>query len=313
VTALPPEAFVVYRDGLGNIVALNLSTNESWAYSIDLESEVILAADCSTDGSQIAYLRQSFDETDRGLIVAGADGTTEYSLPPGTQSITWSPDRTRIAFSEFRPQTGYAISTLDLATNEIVEQLRGLGVAASLRWSPDGTRLAFYAPTELVEQIWLYEVDSFAERPTVVTGGGGAFDPDWTADGQRLILSAVAEDQTFQIFELDPATGETTQITHSEDIFKRLPRLSPDGETIAYTGSIIVPQVSREASLHAFGIFLMGRDGSNERSLTVDPRLNPGEGIDPFLDAVLLGWCRPGPWLDEKWTPQEAQPTIPTQ
>jgi hypothetical protein len=53
--------------------------------------------------------------------------------------------------------------------------------------------------------------------------------------------------------------------------------------------------------MHSFGIFLINPDGTGERALTADPRLNPGALVDPYLDAFLLGWCKPGPWLDELW------------
>lgn len=289
---------------------------ESWSYGVNVTQEVIITAECTSDGSQIAFLRQDFDETNRQLRIDGEGGLREIELPPATQGIAWSPDNGRIAFVEFIPQEGYTFSTLDLETEATTEQLRGLGVAAAPRWSPDGARIAFHAPGPgaTAQQLWMFEVDSGAERPTQLTDGPGAYDPEWTPDGGRLVLSAVAEDQSFQIYELDPDTGETNQLTNSTDIFKRLPRFSPDGTTIAYTGSIIVPEVSRNwRSLHSFGIFLMGDDGSNERSLTVDPRDNPVAGQDVFLDALLVGWCPAGPWLNDEWTPQEALPTLPTQ
>jgi len=49
-------------------------------------------------------------------------------------------------------------------------------------------------------------------------------------------------------------------------------------------------------------VFLLDPDGSNERPLTIDPRLNPGAGVDPYLDAMLMGWRRRGPWLDSGWS-----------
>lgn len=235
-------------------------------------------------------------------------------LPAGTQGITWSPDETRIAYLVFVPTEGYVLSTIDVATGESTEQLRGLGVAGTPRWSPDGSRIAFQAPTATTTQIWTYDVDSFAERLTQITNGSGAYDPEWTPDGRHLLASVINEDETFQIYEIDPDTGDATPITNSPDIYKRLPRYSPDGATIAYTGSIIAPSVSRLAlSLHSFGVFLMNSDGSNERALTADPRLNPGAGVDPFLDAILIGWCRPGDWLDSSWTLREEEPTAVTQ
>lgn len=298
----PPAGLLLYRDGAGDLVALELQTGDSFRRPIDVANEAFLTAACTRDGSQIAYLRQDFSEIDREVIVAGVGGSREFALPPGAQGVAWSPDGSRIAFTEFNPQTGYAISILDVATGQQSEQASGDGVAGSPRWSPDGTRIAFHAPSGLLSQIWLYEVGSGADQATRITDGAGAFDPDWSLDGERLVISGVAEDQSFQIFELVADTGETTQLTDS-DVFKRLPRYSPGGDAIAFTGSVIVPVVSRTATkLHQFGVFLIDPDGSGERAITADPQLNPSAGIDPFLDALLIGWCPRGEWLDESWS-----------
>lgn len=304
------DAFIIYRDGLGNIVALDTSTGDAYTYSVDPTAEVIISAECTADGSHIAFLRQDFSNTDRELLIVDAAGEQRFALPPGTQSIAWSPDASRIAYLVYAPTIGYTLATIDIATGEETEQIKGIGVAGGLGWSPDGTRLAYQAPFGTTSEIWLYTVDSFVERPDRLTTGPGAFDPEWASDGQHLLASSIADDGSFQIVQIDANTGETTAITDSADIYKRLPRYSPDGGTIAYTGSIIVPTVSRFAlAVHSFGVFLMDSDGSNQRALTSDPRLNPGQGVDPFLDAILIGWCRSGDWLDASWTPLEASPT----
>ncbi len=103
---------------------------------------------------------------------------------------------------------------------------------------------------------------------------------------------------------MDPDTGDMRQLTQSK-LFKRYGRYSPDGAEIAFTGGTVAPAVSRLASAaHSFGVFLMNSDGSGERALTVDPRLSPGAGVDPFLDANLLDWCHAGKWLDASWKPE---------
>lgn len=291
-----------------------MESGDSYQYSVDVTTEVILGAECTADGSRIALLRQDFDQTERELLVRGAGGEQRFALPAGTQALTWSPDASRLAYILYTPTEGYTLSTIELSSGDSTLQIKGIGVAGGVKWSPDGTRIAFQAPAGTISELWLYDVDSFAEDPTQLTQGSGAFDPEWSPDGTFLIASALSEDETFQIYTIDPMTGETAPITSSQDIYKRLPRYSPDGQTIAYTGSIVVPTVSRVArSLHSFGVFLMNADGTNERALTADPRLNPGAGVDPFLDAILIGWCRPGDWLDETWELREETPTAVVQ
>ncbi|MEK7248668.1 MAG: hypothetical protein AAB092_09385, partial [Chloroflexota bacterium] len=102
-------------------------------------------------------------------------------------------------------------------------------------------------------------------------------------------------------------SGDVTQLTQDESIYRREPQFSPDGDLIAFTGSIIAPGVSAVAvMLHQFGIFTVKPDGTNEAPVTADPRTNPGAVVDPYLNAYLLGWCAPGPWLDDLWVLEEA-------
>jgi Tol biopolymer transport system component len=105
---------------------------------------------------------------------------------------------------------------------------------------------------------------------------------------------------------MDATTGETEQLTTDQTIYRRGPQFSPNGRIIAFTGSIIAPQVSAvAAALHQFGIFTVNPDGTDENPVTVDPRTNPG-AVDNNLNAYLLGWCARGPWLDDLWKLEEA-------
>jgi Tol biopolymer transport system component len=131
------------------------------------------------------------------------------------------------------------------------------------------------------------------------------YDPDWAPDGDNILVAGGSDDG-FQLYKIAVDTGVHTAVTDS-DIFKRGAQYSPDGGTIAYTGSIAVPGVSLDwAALHQFGIFLTDGDGFNERPFTADPRLNPGAQVDPYLDAYFVGWCNRGPWLDDLWAPGAA-------
>lgn len=303
------DKFVIYRDTLGDILALDVQTAEKYRKPTDPANEAFLTAECSRDGKRIAYLHQDFREVTRQVIIGGEDPPEQpVSVPAQTQGISWSPDGSRLVYADYTVDVGYRVATIDLATGEEEEVVRGVNFAGSPRWSPDGHYIAFHAQVGLQTQVMLYELGAGEERPTQLTDGLlGTFDPEWLDDSRTLIVSSANEgEQVLQLFTLDIETKEMAAITES-NIYKRFPRLSPDGEMIGYTGSIVVPTVSAGVStsaLHSFGIFLLNRDGTNERALTADPRLNPGPQ-DPYLDAFLLGWCTRGPWLDDTWTKEE--------
>jgi dipeptidyl aminopeptidase/acylaminoacyl peptidase len=303
---------VIYRDTLGDIHALDLATGEAFRKPTDPANEALLTAECTDDGARIAFLRQDFRSVTREIVIEGEGAPAEpVQVPAQAQGITWSPDGTKIAYIDFAIGEGYRLATIDTVTGEEMELVRGANFGGSPRWSPDGRFIAYHAQVGLQTQLMMYEIGSGADGPTQLTNGDlGAFDPEWTADSKHLYFAtAMDAADVLQIFELDIDSGDTSQITDS-DVYKRFPRLSPEGSLIGFTGSIIVPQVSAgldAAALHSFGIFLVDADGSDERALTADPRLNPGPQ-DPYLDAFLLTWCGRGPWLEDGWT--EVEPPV---
>jgi Tol biopolymer transport system component len=305
-TAVPPDAFILYRDSSASIIARNLATGALFEHPADLDTGATIATACSPDGSRIALLKQLFDDVNRQLLVAGRDAPPEpFALPPAVQGIEWSPDGSRIAYTEFDGiGNEYAVSVLDVATGQSTALTSGEGVPGTPSWSPDGSTVAYSAQDVLATVSSVYLLDAAEGGPPIRVEANEDllyYDPEWSPDGSTLLVAGQSDTET-QLYELDPASGDAEKFT-SSDVYKRRPRYAPDGDLIAYTGSVVPKTVSRAmVSLHQFGIFLLDADGGNERALTADPRLSPGAGIDPNLDAFLMDWCRTGPWLDDSWT-----------
>lgn len=305
-TAVPPDAFILYRDSSASIIARNLATRSLFESPADLDTGATVAVACSPDGSRIALLRQPFDIVDRQLLVAGRDAPAEpITLPSAVQGIEWSPDGSRIAYTEFNGITSeYGVSVLDVATGQSAALTSGEGVPGTPSWSPDGSAVAYSVQDVLgtVSSVYLLDAAEGGPPARVETNEDLLYyDPEWSPDGSTLLVAGQSDTET-QLYKIDPAGGATEKFT-SSDVYKRRPRYAPDGALIAYTGSVIPKTASRAIMvLHQFGIFLLDANGGNERALTADPRLSPGAGIDPNLDAFLMDWCLPGPWLDDSWT-----------
>jgi Tol biopolymer transport system component len=226
-------------------------------------------------------------------------------VEPTTQGFGWSADGTQLALADYDGQSQiHELTLMDPLTGAQEPLSSGDGFAGSVTWSPDGARIAYSLQTIEDGVSRILAVSAAGGDPEEVSPGGDLqwYDPDWYPDGANILVAGVDE-SGFQLYTIDPATGDHTAIT-SSDIFKRGAQYSPDGGTIAFTGSLNVPGVSLDwRALHQFGIFLANADGSNERSVTADPRLNPGAAVDPYLDAYFVGWCARGPWLDDLWQP----------
>lgn len=308
---LPPiDASILYRDDEGNIVARDLKTGDLYKQTVDFNEEVIVQADCTPDGTQIGYLIQNFSETFRRLQIRGENAPSDYiQVPASVQGFTWSPDAKQIAIAEWDQTAKKAtVSLIDVAIGQISEIATAGKLVAGLAWSPDGNSLAYYKQDLSTGTATVEVLDISGGDPREPIGNDDLqwLDPVWTPDGESLIVTGLSPTAA-QLYRVDIDSGDMTQLTRDETIYRRGPQFSPDGSLIAFTGSIIVPGVSAVAvMLHQFGIFTVKPDGTDESPVTIDPRANPGAAVDPYLNAYLLGWCAPGPWLDGLWVLEEA-------
>jgi len=309
-TIPPIEAWILYRDNQGNLAARDLQSGDLYKQTVDFNEQVIIQAKCNQVGDQIGYLIQNFSETFRRIAINGDNAPADFiQVSASVQGFAWSPDGSQIAIGEWDQTTKVAtISVVDVATGEISELATADRLVAGLDWSPDGSTLAYYLQnladgTAVIE---LRDVSNGEARQPIENMDFQWIDPAWTPDGESLVLAGLSPTAS-QLHIADASTGEITQLTQDPTIYRRGPQFAPDGSLIAFTGSIIAPQVSAVASsLHQFGIFMLNADGTGEFPITVDPRTNPGAGIDTYLDAFLLGWCSDGAWLDDLWALEKA-------
>ncbi len=302
------SAYIMFHDDTGALVARDFATGQSQRQTFDATVEIIVQMRCSQDGSRIAYLKQVFaDATHRQIIIRGSNAPAQpLTVPAQVQWIAWSPDGNKLATVVWDGKAKQAtVATLDVNTGQSTTIMQTGQYVGDIAWSPIGDRLAFYLEDTSSTSSEIYLMDATGANQVQLTHGNSDvtwLDPAWSPDGTS-ILAAGEQSNSVQIYRIDPSTGTATQITQSNDIYKRNPYYSPDGSIVAYTGSVVLPGVAvSAAALHQFAIFTMSPDGSNEGALTADPRgTTPGPN-DPFLNAYMLGWCAPGPWLDNLWT-----------
>ncbi|MGH7522139.1 MAG: Ig-like domain-containing protein [Gemmatimonadales bacterium] len=140
------------------------------------------------------------------------------------------------------------------------------GSASDPAFSPDGSRIAFVSQRDGVGNAEIYVMNADGTGTTRVTtdpltDGRPAFMPD----GQSLVFhsSRTAGKQQIWVVNVD-GTG-LTQLTR--DSVNSSPSVSPDGQTIAY-----VSTRNKDGD-----IWLMGKDGSNQRQFTRSPQQRESE------------------------------------
>jgi dipeptidyl aminopeptidase/acylaminoacyl peptidase len=232
----------------------------------------------SPDGSAIVFSVATTDvEANRStsrLMRMPASGGAPVALdavPPGANTVRWSPDSRRIAFFASREGRDalwvYDVSSEALTRISDYDRTnRFLSKAGNwLAWSPDGSRLAFagtlepatrtadpYVTSRLQyktrtglsddRRTHLYVVPLAGGTPKPLTRGD--FDEhsiDWGGDGSEIVFLSNRQpdpdaSHNYDIYAVSVATGRVRQITDTPGV-ETDPRVSPDGRWIAYTAT----------------------------------------------------------------------------
>ena len=214
--------------------------------------------------------------TDGQIVYVGEDGRSDTvtTLPGRKQVQSWSPDGTRLAFSN-DGGAGSQLFTIRLDGTGLAALASGAGINYYARWSPDGSQIAFTHLDIDQGRSWIVLVNGDGSNPRVLMDSTHYdFEPVWSADGTRLYFScsrfaALTELCTASldgtglqpirfaaITALDPPCTSTC--------FRSTPQkweLSPDGRSIAFETLFTSSDKSQTAWVAAL-------DGSSATKLT---------------------------------------------
>jgi Tol biopolymer transport system component len=158
----------------------------------------------------------SFDRTQTPAVPGGAETGPTPTPPAGTGLETY---------------------LIDLDTGEMTPLPKSIVSAGEYSVSPDGTMVAYPAGG----QVFIASLDGTdVQQVTHYRRGAGML--DWSPDGEAIAFSSISgEGDVADIFVLDLATGETSQVTNTKPTTDCcglpgavFPQFSPDGATIVY-------------------------------------------------------------------------------
>jgi len=296
VASADSRGLIVYADTLNSaLFAEDLSHSQKWRFPFDPVTGYISALDCSQSGQNFGFVKVSSTGGGFSLAVSMNGEQKELPLPAGISGVAWSPDGTRIAATDYAIGSNtYRVTLIDPAGGQTEELVSGPGTVGAPRWSPDGTQIVFdaLAPDGSSSQLFVYTLGHEAPVP-LNTAAMNVYSPDWSPSDGTVAFAALTEAGFRQVYKVAADGSGEAQVTTSQTD-KGFPRWAPDGSLMAYVGTVIVPQVSREPlARHNLGIFTANADGSGEAAFT-----------DLALDARLMAWCRPGAWLNQGWEKQ---------
>jgi len=156
----------------------------------------------------------------------------------------------------------YAIERSNLA--QLTKLTPDTTSASDPAFSPDGSRIAFVSQRDGNAEIYIMNADGTGStRVTNDPQPDGR--PSFTPDGQALVFHSARTAGKQQIWAVNVDGSGVTQLTR--DSINSSPTISPDGQTIAY-----VSTRNKDTD-----IWLMARDGSNQRQFTRSPQQRESE------------------------------------
>jgi Tol biopolymer transport system component len=262
-------------------------------------------------------------------IAAGVVGIAVFVAAVWIVTSGLSFDRTKTpAAPGGIPETDYLI---DLNTGEMTplpKSIAGNGLSGEYREgyavSSDGTMVAYsYHYGGTPPQVFIANLDG-TDVQQVTHDRGGALWADWSPDGTAIAYQLPGLQQTgpnenaSNIFVLDLATGETSQVTNGTRHVAYVPQFSPDGASVIYNlanergvGVRIVPVTGGKSDL------LVG-SGKNDVEASLGTLSPDGSTLAVACSGRLEGICIAdadgtnlrivvsGPFLfegDPKWSP----------
>ena len=232
----------------------------------------------SPSGDRIAYVAATEGDGAEVYVRWMDTGQTARltQLDASPSGLAWSPDGEHLAFSMFVE-----------APAEPFAKMPSPPDGADWAESPDVVTQTYYRAdgggyTEKGHS-QLFVLDADGGTPRQLTDDpydhGGA--PVWTPDGETLLISANRHDDhrldplNSEVYAVDVESGDVTALTDRQGPDGSV-AISPDGETIAYTGFD-----DREQGYQVTKLYAMNRDGSNRRLLT--------EGFDRDVQNPTFG------------------------
>ncbi len=213
------------------------------------------------------------------VCVINADGTgfrrltTDDSRQHYYPSL--SPDGNSVVYAAFREENIYELYEMDLATGNVKQLTRKLGVLNAPEISPDGQFITFMRWTSNPDKYQIMVMERNGENPNNIPKITG-WDPTWSPNGKSILFASDMKG-SIQLYVVKENGSGLHQVGSLPAIRGRSD-WSPDGGSIVtYSGE----PWERE-------VYLMNADGSNVRQLTPSGGNSQGPSFSPDGDWVAF-------------------------
>ena len=294
---ISPDGNHVVYERRGMDVMADRRTSHLWIMDTDgTEHEKLTTREAnessprwSPDGRKIAFTSSSAEHgTEIYLHWVDSGKTARLTqLEHAPSGLSWAPDGEHLAFSAHVSQPEPQLVSPPTAP-EGADWAEPPRVETRLNHEADGAGVLKHG----FDHLFVVPVEGGRARQITSGTYHHSSRPVWTPDGEALLFSANRHDnwrrerRNSEIYRVALDSGESTALT---DRFgpAHTPRVSPDGETIAYLGYRDEVQTYQVTSLR-----VMNRDGTNRRTVET--------GLDRSIQS--LAWDEDGEGLYLKYT-----------
>ncbi|MFZ2097732.1 MAG: hypothetical protein WAV05_13965, partial [Anaerolineales bacterium] len=183
-------------------------------------------------GGKVLVYEPLEDGNSWGLVLHNLDGSEKRVV---TSTGNWgalSPDGKKVAYSGL--DNSIHIVDLDLQTDQILPNAYGF----DLHWSPDGTQIAFvYLNGSIIDSVFIMDTDGTALRQLSNLSYESVV--GWSPDGSLVYFVApFTGGSAWKVYSFELASGVSHELFTIENGTAKFldPKLSPDGQWIAYRG-----------------------------------------------------------------------------
>lgn len=254
------------------------------------------AAKPPPEGPRLAYTREGLPLSGEQLLSSDQTGETWEKLVGAPEALgvfeglTWSPDGTRLAFSDYVGEGVFAIS----AGGGWPKAIRGTEQGFAPVFSPDGKTLAFARWSDRRNpngslassaSIWLVAAHGGRARQLTPWKDEILVPYSFSPDGTGLAVERVRNKRESEVLFVPLAGGSPSVIVRDGTE----PTYSPDGSSLVVVRHTFRHEVAGPIGYTSGGdLFVVASDGSGVRRLTFTPaRLEESPDWDPSGERLV--------------------------